>query len=151
MSELSTRGLAVIIGVCMLIVGIVGMSETVLPTKTALAPSTVTVRLFGPAIAALGAAILLASRRMPKKKRPTARALALTGIVTALIPAAIWTAGAMLAVEDSAFWAPSVAAGLLLLTIPGLGMAFGGIRRLKEARTEPASSPQPVARVKRRK
>lgn len=151
MSELTTRSLAVIIGVCMVIVGIVGMSETLMPTKTALRPSTVTVRLFGPTIGALGALLLAASRRMPRKRRPTAPALALTGLATALIPAAIWTAGATLANEDSAFWAPSVAAGLLLLTVPGIGMAFGGIRRLKEGRSAPPTPPQPVTRIKRRK
>ncbi|NLI01638.1 MAG: hypothetical protein GX446_19380 [Chthonomonadales bacterium] len=151
MSELTSRGLATIIGVCLVIVGIVGMSETILPTKTALMPSTLTVRLFGPILVALGALVLGASRRIPKKARPSAAALAATGVATALLPAAIWAAGATLAFQDSAFWVPAVAAGLLLLTVPGIGMAFGGIRRLTSAPHEAPRPSQPTTRVKRRK
>ncbi|MBM3496349.1 MAG: hypothetical protein FJX72_18805 [Armatimonadetes bacterium] len=151
MGELTSRTLAFIVGVAMIIVGVVGMSETVHPTKTALAASTLTVRLFGPVLIGLGALVLVASKRIPPKRRPSAGTLTITGLVTALIPAAIWGAGVGLARQDSAFWAPVVAAGLLLLTVPGLGMALGGARRLGGKQADVGHTAQPAAKVRRRK
>jgi hypothetical protein len=137
--------------VALIIVGIVSMSETVLPTKTSLAPATLTVRVMGPVIGILGAIVLMAARRIPRKLKPSPQALTVYGALTALAPGGIWGIGAAFAEQDSAFWAPAVAAALLLLTVPGLGMAIGGARRLGRHAVEPTRPAQAGPKIKRRK
>ncbi len=151
MGELTSRALSGIVAVALVIVGIVAMSETILPTKTSLAPSTLVVRLMGPALAVVGLGLFMYGRTIPRKLRPSAATLTIAGAVTALVPGAIWGVGAAFAREDSAFWAPAVAAALLVLTVPGLGMAIGGARRLGRHAPEPSRPTQSGPKIKRRK
>ena len=151
MGELSVRALTVIVATGLIIVGIVSMSETVLPSKTSLAPSTAVVQLMGPVIALIGAGVFMFGRTIPRKRRPTPAVLTGCGTLAALVPVVIWGAGFVFAREDSAFWAPAVAAVLLLLTVPGLGMAIGGARRLGKQPAEPTRPGQGGPRVKRRR
>jgi len=151
LGELTSRALCSIVGIALIIVGVVGMSETVLPTKTSLAPSTMAVRIMGPATALLGVGLFMFGRTVPRKHRPSPMVLTIAGTAITLAPALIWTYGAALAREDAAFWAPAVAAALLVLTVPGLGMAIGGLRRLGRHVPEPSRPVQPGPKVKRRK
>jgi hypothetical protein len=151
LGELTSRALGAIIGLAMAIVGVVGMSETIHPTKTSLSASTLAVRLFGPILLVTGLAVFALARRIPAKRRPTPLQLVLVGAASALTPGVIWIAGSSLANRDSAFWAPVVAAGLLLLTVPGLGMAIGGTRRLFERDATPSHPAPPAPKVRRRK
>lgn len=150
MGQMSWRTLVTILSVCTLALGLVGLSETVHPTRTALGPSSLAIRLFGPVIAAVGLGLFAMSRRVAKKAYPRPVPLVVTGLLALASPFAIWIAGALLAPDDSAIWAPMVAVASFLLALPGAGMAFGGLRRLREPDPAPAR-PGPPARVKRRR
>lgn len=150
MGQMSSRTLLTILSVCTLALGLVGLSETIHPSKTALGASTMAIRLFGPVVLVVGAALFLIARRIPRKAYPRARTLVFTGIIAMLAPLVIWLAGAILAPDDGAIWAPMVAVATFLLAMPGFGMLFGGVRRLGEPAPEPRSS-VPVTKVRRRR
>lgn len=126
------RTLLTILSACVGAVGIVGLSETIHPSKTALEASSLAVRLFGPVFLAVAAGLFAAGRALPKKATPGPASLALLGLLAMLFPGLIWLAGAVLAPEDGARWAPMVAVGTFLVAMPGFGMFFGGLRRLRQ-------------------
>lgn len=150
MGQMSWRTLMTILSVCTLALGLVGLSETIHPSKTALGPSSLAIRLFGPVILAVGITLLVSSRRIPRKSYPRPVPLVVTGVLSFASPFVLWTAGALLAPQDGAIWAPMVAVASFLLGLPGVGMAFGGLRRLREP--EPAvQRATPATRVKKRR
>lgn len=150
MGQMSWRMLITILSVCTVALGLVGLSETIHPSKTSLGPSSVAIRLFGPIILTAGSALFVVSRRIPKKMYPRPIPLVVTGLLAVASPFALWVAGAILAPEDGARWAPMVAVASFLLALPGVGMVFGGVRRLREPEPVHARA-TPAPKVKRRR
>jgi len=150
MGQMSWRHLLTIVSLCTMALGLVGLSETIHPSRTALGASSLAIRLFGPVILIAGIALFAASRRIPKRAYPRASALVATGALTVAAPFVLWLAGVLLAPEDGAIWAPMIAVALFLLALPGVGMLFGGLRRLREPEVQPKVA-QPVSKVRKRR
>jgi len=150
MGQLTSRTLVTILSVCTLVAGAIGLSETIHPSKTALATTSLAVRLFAPILLAVGVALFIASRRIPRKLTPSPRTLTLAGVGSIMTPAVLWVVGALAAPQDGAVWGPMVAVAAMLLALPGFGMCFGGLRRIGEPRAEPRTT-APVTKVRRRK
>lgn len=150
MGQMTTRTLVTILGVCTLVLGAVGLSETINPSKTALGTASLAIRLFAPILLTVGVALFVASRRISRRLKPSPLALTITGAASVMAPAVIWVAGALAAPQDGAIWAPMVAVAAMLLALPGFGMCFGGLRRMREPRPEPRPT-APATKVRRRK
>ncbi|NUQ69367.1 MAG: hypothetical protein HUU17_00940 [Chthonomonadales bacterium] len=150
MGEVNYRSILFLLGISTLLTGLIGLSETLMPSKTALDAGTTVIRFFGPVLIGLGVVLIGLGRKVSKKARPSPRALLLSGLISMASPGMIWFAGSKLASIDSALWAPMVAAATLLLALPGVGLTLGGLRRIGQ--TRPAEPPPlPAPKVRRRR
>jgi len=150
MGQMTTRTLLYILSFCTLALGLIGLSEAIHPSRTALGVSSPATRAFGPVIVAVGAGLFVAARRTNRKAVPKPAFLVWVGLGAMLVPVVIWAAGTFLAPVDSAVWLPMVAVAGILIALPGFGMFFGGLRRVREPASQTGSS-APVTKVKRRR
>lgn len=152
MGEMTSRVLAYIVGTSLLIMGVVQLSELVHPSGTALGASSGWVTGFAAGFVVIGIGVIAAGRRIPKRARPKPLTLTLAGLASAAAPFVVWVAATFLAPKDAAVWGPIVAIGLFVMTVPGVGMLIGGLRRIGQAPAPPTTSRRDTGpRVKTRR